>query len=124
MATVSDESRALGPALLKGLLCKCPRCGKGKLYRAYLKISARCENCGLDFSHHRADDLPAYIAITIVGHLLVAALLHFQSGAAVFPPWAYLAVLVPLAVILPLALLPSIKGAVVALQWAKRLHGF
>jgi uncharacterized protein (DUF983 family) len=32
--------------------------------------------------------------------------------------------LVPAAIILPLIMLPSIKGAVVGLQWAKQMHGF
>jgi uncharacterized protein (DUF983 family) len=53
----------------------------------------------------------------------VGILLHMEMTMAV-PPWVYLATLVPLALILPLATLPSIKGAVVGLQWANRMHGF
>ena len=119
----ADSNRDLGPAMMNGVRCRCPRCGEGKLYRKYLKIAGRCEHCGLDYSHHRADDLPAYVAITIVGHILVGGLLHFQSGPEI-APWIYLAILVPLAVILPLLMLPSIKGAIVGMQWARRLHGF
>jgi uncharacterized protein (DUF983 family) len=122
-APAADAERSLGKALGNGLRCRCPRCGEGKLYRKYLKIADHCEHCGLDFSCHRADDLPAYVAITIVGHILVGGLLHFQSTRDV-APGVYLAILVPLAVILPLAMLPSIKGAIVGLQWARRLHGF
>jgi uncharacterized protein (DUF983 family) len=50
-------------------------------------------------------------------------MLHMEMTMAV-QPWVYLSVLAPLAVILPLAMLPSIKGAVVALQWANYMHGF
>jgi uncharacterized protein (DUF983 family) len=120
---LSDEARHFGPALINGLRCRCPRCGQGKLYRRYLKIADRCKHCALDFSHHRADDLPAYVAITIVGHILVGGLLHFQSSRDIAPV-VYLAILLPLAIILPLAMLPSIKGGIVALQWSRRLHGF
>lgn len=122
MSTTLD--RAVGPALLKGLRCKCPRCGQGRLFRAYLKIVDRCAICALDYFHHRADDLPAYVAITIVGHVLVIGMMHFQMSGEEIAPWVYLAWLVPLAVVMPLAILPSIKGAVVALQWSKGLHGF
>jgi uncharacterized protein (DUF983 family) len=111
-------------AIANGLRCRCPRCGKGRLFRAYLKIADQCTVCGLDYSRHRADDLPAYVAITIVGHILVVGLMHFQMGDVEIAPWVYLAWLVPLAIILPLLILPSIKGAIVAIQWAKRMHGF
>ena len=116
--------RPLWPAIANGLKCRCPRCGEGKLYRRYLKITDTCGHCGLELASSRADDLPAYIAITIVGHVLVIGLMHFQAGGGRVEPWVYLAGLMVLAVALPLVLLPSIKGAVVALQWAKHMHGF
>ncbi|MDB5473241.1 MAG: zinc-finger protein [Devosia sp.] len=123
-AMVEGDARSLGPAMLNGLRCRCPRCGQGKLFRRYLKVAARCENCGLDFSRHRADDLPAYVAITIVGHILVVGLMHFQGSGNDIAPAIYLAVLIPLAIIMPLAMLPSIKGGIVALQWSRRMYGF
>ena len=36
----------------------------------------------------------------------------------------YLLIMLPLGIVLPLAMLQPIKGAVVGLQWAKRMHGF
>ncbi len=39
-------------------------------------------------------------------------------------PMMYLYSMIPLAVVLPLAMLPSIKGAIVGLQWANRMYGF
>lgn len=120
----TDQVRATWPAIANGLRCRCPRCGKGKLFRGYLKIADECSNCGLDYSNHRADDLPAYVAITIVGHILVVGLLHLQMSGAEIAPWVYMAWLVPLAIILPLIMLPSIKGAIVGFQWSRRMHGF
>jgi uncharacterized protein (DUF983 family) len=118
----SDERRFL-PALLNGLRCRCPKCGEGKLFRAYLKVADRCSNCGEELFHHRADDMPPYISIIIVGHLIVGLMMHLEMSYTIAPIW-YVMTMVPLALILPLVMLPSIKGAVVALQWVNRMHGF
>jgi uncharacterized protein (DUF983 family) len=111
------------PALLNGLRCRCPKCGEGKLFRAYLKVADRCPNCGEELFHHRADDMPPYISIVIVGHIIVGLMMHLEMTYTIAPIW-YVVTMVPLALILPLVMLPSIKGAVVALQWVNRMHGF
>ena len=67
--------------------------------------------------------MPPYIAIVIVGHGIVGLMLHLEMEYAIQPIW-YVVTMVPAALILPLLMLPSIKGAVVALQWANRMHGF
>jgi len=117
------QKRDVGQAMWRGTLCKCPNCGQGHMFSAYLKVAETCDNCGEELYHHRADDFPPYIAIMIVGHLLVGIMLHMEMTWHVHP-MVYLYTMVPLAVILPLAILPSIKGAIVGLQWASRMHGF
>ena len=124
MARAGETKRLLGPALVRGLRCRCPRCGQGRLYRTYLKVVDKCPHCGLDLRHHRSDDLPPYIVITIVGHILVIGLLHYEMSGARVAPLVYLAWTVPAAILLPLFMLPSVKGAVVAFQWARGMHGF
>ena len=74
-------------------------------------------------SHARADDFPPYITITIVGHIIVMAMMHFEMTTPLHP-MVYLATMLPAAILMSLAMLPSIKGAIVALQWASRMHGF
>ena len=118
-----QEQRSLWQAMGRGALCKCPKCGEGNLFSGYLKVNDECPACGEALYHHRADDLPPYLAIMIVGHLLVGLMLHLEMVWHVNPV-VYLYTMIPLAVILPLGLLPSIKGAVVGLQWAQRMHGF
>lgn len=118
-----DQPRVVWQAMLNGIKCRCPNCGKGKLFRAYLKVSDTCSECGEELHWHKADDLPPYISIIIVGHVLIGLMMEIET----FAPqagWVYLATMVPLALIMPLAMLPSIKGAVVGLQWANRMHGF
>jgi uncharacterized protein (DUF983 family) len=120
---VAREKRDLGKAILNGMRLRCPHCGEGRMFRAYLKVADSCDHCGEELNHHRADDGPPYIAIMIVGHLLVGIMLHMEIAMHVNPV-TYLYTMVPLAVILPLAMLPSIKGGLVGLQWANYMHGF
>jgi uncharacterized protein (DUF983 family) len=118
------EKRNLWQSIKRGALCRCPNCGKGKLFRAYLKVNDTCPVCGEELFHHRADDLPPYLSIVIIGHLLIFSLLDIEMTQATVNPFLSLAILIPMAIILPIATLPSIKGAVVGLQWANRMHGF
>lgn len=115
--------RPLIPAFTRGWSGKCPNCGTGKIFHSYLKVAHNCPHCAEDLNHHRADDAPPYITIVLVGHILVGLMLHLEMAWNV-PPMIYVYTLVPLAVILPLLFLPPIKGVIVALQWAHRMHGF
>ena len=119
----ATTQRSLAPAMLKGMACRCPRCGKGKLYHSYLKLNDSCTSCGQTLSHARADDFPPYIAIFIIGHVLVGWMLHAEMSGPV-NPMLYVWTMIPAAILLPVIMLPSIKGAVVGLQWAFRMHGF
>ena len=117
------EKRDVWAALKRGFRGRCPRCGEGKLFRAYLKVADDCSSCGLDFSPHRADDLPAYLVIIIVGHLVVPTALMVETELSP-PVWLQLSIYLPLTLVLSLLLLQPVKGAVVGLQWALRMHGF
>jgi len=109
--------------LLLGFRGLCPCCGKGRIFRAFLKVADRCERCGEEFFHHRADDLPAYLVIVIVGHIVVALLLLLEATQAL-GLWAEVALFVPVTFAFALALLQPVKGAVVALQWHLGMEGF
>ena len=115
--------RDLAPALLRGSRRRCPNCGGGPLFRGYLTVRDRCSSCGEELHHHRADDLPAWATILIVGHILGFLLLTVET--ALKPPlWVHWAVWPTLGIVRTLWLLPRIKGMVVAMQWAWRMHGF
>ena len=121
--TGAAEKRDVWTALKRGFRGRCPRCGEGKLFRAFLKVDDHCSVCGLDFTPHRADDLPAYLVIVIVGHIVVplVAVDRNQLFAAGGAAAGDLSAADP---DLSLALLQPVKGAVVAMQWALRMHGF
>lgn len=119
----APAKRDLWTALRRGLAGRCPNCGEGKLFCAFLKVASQCSACGQDFTPHRADDLPAYLVIIIVGHIVVPGILWIETEYA--PPVALqLAIYLPFTLIASLALLQPVKGAVVGLQWAFRMHGF
>jgi uncharacterized protein (DUF983 family) len=121
--TGAAEQRNVWTALKRGLRGRCPRCGEGKLFRAFLKVDNHCSVCGLDFTPHRADDLPAYLVIVIVGHIVVPLALMIETNYS--PPVALqLAVYLPITLLASLLLLQPVKGAVVGVQWALRMHGF
>ena len=122
-APPAPSDRPLWPALARGLRRRCPACGEGALFAAYLKPAAACAACGQTFSGHRADDLPPYLTILAVAHLIVPLALAAERLGP--PPLEAAMIIWPVvATVLCLALLGPIKGAVIALQWSQRMHGF
>jgi uncharacterized protein (DUF983 family) len=116
------QRQALG-AILRGLRRRCPACGRGRLFDGYLRVNDACPACGEALHHQRADDAPAYFTISVVAHPMVAGVLYLERALAP-PVWVHAALWLPLTLGLSLALLPRIKGALVGLQWALRMHGF
>ncbi len=117
------NKRDVWNAMARGMRGRCPNCGEGKLFRAFLKVDDCCAKCGQDFTHHRADDLPAYLVIIVVGHIIVPIALWIETNYS--PAIALqLAIYLPVTLIASLILLQPVKGAVVGLQWAFRMHGF
>jgi uncharacterized protein (DUF983 family) len=115
--------RPLWDAMRRGFHGRCPKCGEGPLFRSFVKTVDRCEHCGEEIHHHRADDFPAYIVVVIVGHIMVGGFLVLEAVADL-PLWLHLSIWIPLTIVLALALLRPVKGAIVGLQWALYMHGF
>lgn len=116
-------ARSVWAAMRNGFRCKCPRCGQGRLFASFIGVVKECEVCGEAMHHHRADDLPAYLVVFIVGHVVVGAFMSIEA-ASTLSTWQHLAIWVPMTIILSIALLRPIKGAVIGLQWANYMHGF
>jgi uncharacterized protein (DUF983 family) len=120
----STGRRDLGLAMRRGFLGRCPKCGEGRLFRAYLKVADRCPVCGEELHHQRADDAPPYLTMLIVGHFIVAGIVGFEELTPNIPIWLAALGWMMLTLIASLILLPRIKGALVGYQWALRMHGF
>ena len=121
--TSVEEPRAVQSAILRGAAGRCPACGEGSMFRAYLKVADRCARCAEELHHHRADDAPPYFTIVIVGHIVVGGVLALEQTMAP-ADWVQAAIWLPVTVLLSLLILPRVKGALVGLQWALRMHGF
>lgn len=115
--------RPLLRSLWRGFRCRCPNCGKGRLFQGYLKVAPLCSVCGEDLSHHRADDAPPYFTMVVVGHVIVPLILWVETTWHLSNA-THLAIWLPLTAVMTLALLRPIKGMVVGLQWALLMHGF
>lgn len=109
-------------AMARGLRRRCPRCGRGRLFRRYLKPVGACPSCGEALGHIRADDAPPYFTMAIVGHLVVPLVMLSERFLAP-PTWLHLAVWPALTLILTCVLLPLVKGTLIGLMWHLRLRG-
>lgn len=116
-------SRDLKQAMWRGFKSRCPHCGEGKLFRAFVKPVDHCSVCGEDYTEQRADDLPAYLTILIVGHIVVAAFMGVEATTSL-SLLAHMAIWGPMIVLMSLILLQPVKGATIGLQWALFMHGF
>lgn len=110
------DAPSLASTLAAGLAGRCPACGRGKLFSGYLALAPRCDVCGLDYSFAEAGDGPAVFVILITGLIVVGAALFVEMAYA--PPyWLHALIWGPLAILLPLLLLRSFKGVLIALQY-------
>lgn len=123
VSTQPADDRPLGTALRRGWARRCPGCGEGRVMAGYLKVADACPVCGEALHHHRADDGPAYLTILVVGKSIMALYLAVYLAWAP-SPWVMIALCWSVALALALFLLPRFKGALVALQWSRRMHGF
>lgn len=119
----SLPDRPVLAAMGRGARLTCPSCGTGPIFQSYLVVAPTCAACGEELHHQRADDAPAYFTMFIVGHIVIGLVLALEQAYAP-PAWLHAVLFLPMLLIMSLWLLPRIKGSLIALQWAKRMHGF
>jgi len=106
----------LTESALRGIACKCPRCGKGSIYSGFLTLRPACESCGLDFAFMDSGDGPAIFMIMIAGAIVVAAALIVEVKYQ--PPfWLHAALWLPLILATTLLPLRAMKSLLIALQY-------
>ena len=116
------RNRPLREAVCRGLCGRCPACGRGRLFRSYLKLEPMCKVCGEDLSHARADDAPAYLTMLVMCHVACGGVLMSENNGTSLMASAVIWLAVAIGV--SLVILPRMKGAVVGQQWALCMHGF
>ncbi len=112
---MSDEP-SLQSSILTGLACRCPRCGKGKLFQGFLTVAPRCEHCGLDYSFVDSADGPAFFVMFFAGFIVAGTAL--ATEILYEPPyWVHALLWPPLILLTCLAPLRPVKGLLIALQY-------
>jgi uncharacterized protein (DUF983 family) len=114
---MSDEhNRPLVSPLVAGVMCRCPRCGRGRLFCGFLTLGSSCEECHLDYSFADAGDGPAVFIMFFAGFVVVGAALLVE--AAYQPPfWIHAVLWGPLILLTTLGPLRPMKGLMIALQY-------
>ena len=107
---------SLSQSALRGLACRCPRCGEGRLYAGFLKLRPACAACGLDYAFIDAGDGPAIFIIMIAGFIVVGSALVVEIKYQ--PPfWVHAALWGPLILATTLLPLRAMKSLLIALQY-------
>ncbi len=106
---------SLSQSALRGLACRCPRCGEGRLYAGFLKLRPACAACGLDYAFIDAGDGPAIFIIMIAGFIVVGSALVVEIKYQ--PPfWVHAALWGPLILATTLLPLRAMKSLLIAQQ--------
>jgi uncharacterized protein (DUF983 family) len=111
-----EKLPTLTESAMRGIACKCPRCGRGKLYAGFLTLRPKCESCGLDYTFIDSGDGPAIFIIMIAGAIVVAAALIVEVKYQ--PPfWLHAVLWLPLILATTLWPLRAMKSLLIALQF-------
>ena len=114
---VMPQERYASPSpFVAGLTCRCPRCGRGRLFQGFLRVRPRCEVCGLDLGFADAGDGPAIFVMMFAGFIVLGAALVVEILYR--PPyWVHALLWLPLIAAVTLLPLRLTKSLLIALQY-------
>jgi uncharacterized protein (DUF983 family) len=118
MSNAADNEKKAWPAIWKGIRCKCPNCGRGWLFHHYLEQVEHCRECGEPLAYYKAGLFLPFVVITVMIHFAAFVILDMELRGHGSPGF-YLYIVMPLAVVVTFAILPSAKGGILGLMWAK-----
>ncbi|MGB0682680.1 MAG: DUF983 domain-containing protein [Magnetovibrionaceae bacterium] len=105
--------------LMAGLMGKCPRCGRGRLFKGFLEVRETCSNCHLGLKGHDSGDGPAVASTFLVGAIVIPLVLYAELTYEP-PVWVHMVLWLPLGLALTIGSLRPLKGITVALQYKYR----
>lgn len=111
-----DQQNEAASPYLAGLMCRCPRCGRGKMFAGFLTLAPKCACCGLDYSFADAGDGPAVFVILFTGFIVATAAVVVEFVWR--PPyWLHAILWIPAILVVSLGLLRPLKGLLIAIQY-------
>ena len=113
---MNETGQAPVSVFVAGLLCRCPRCGRGKIYDGFLTVAEECGACELKLRAQDSGDGPAVLIIMLLGFVVVGLAL-FVEVTFEPPYWVHAVLWLPVIVIGSLALLRPLKAATIALHY-------
>ncbi|HEY8277721.1 MAG TPA: DUF983 domain-containing protein [Methyloceanibacter sp.] len=113
---MTSPETSFGSTIWRGIVGRCPACGRGKLFDGYLNLADRCRSCGLNYGFADTGDGAAVFVILVAGFFLVGGALIVE---VLYAPsyWLHAVLWGPLAILVPIALLRPFKGVLLALQF-------
>lgn len=98
---------------------RCPRCGRGRLFRGLLDVVERCPECGLDLRGNDAGDGPAVFVILGLGALLMIGVFWVEFRFQ--PPWwVHVVLWLPITFVAAVWMLRCLKAWLIAQQFTYR----
>jgi len=118
-----EERRRPNPSVLTtGLAGRCPRCGRGRLFKGFLSVARRCDSCGLDYGFADAGDGPA-VFVTLIAGFFVLGLALVVDVEYEPPLWVHFVIFLPLTLVVCLGLLRPLKGLLISSQYKNKASG-
>ena len=113
---MSEQNTEIISPFRTGFTCRCPGCGKGKLYSGLLNIADSFDPCSLDLRAEDSGDGPAVFVILILGFIIVglAAWVEFTFSP---PLWVHPVLWFPVILGGSIYLLRIFKATLIALQF-------
>ena len=105
--------------LLAGLACRCPNCGRGRLFDGFLSVTGACAACGANLAAADSGDGPAVFVILIAGFIVAFGAL-ITMVAFRTPVWLTLLIWLPATLLIVLLLLRPAKGLMLAAQFMNK----
>ncbi len=115
---MSTSDRPVWPAIWRGLKCRCPKCGKGRLFHHFIEQVERCPVCEEPLARYRVGLFLPLVVMLVMMHVIAFVMLELELNG-LGNPLTYLITMIPLAIIIPLVILPSSKGGIIGLLWAQ-----
>ena len=103
--------------ILRGLRKRCPRCGKGPLFRRFIRLHTHCSSCGLALGDRPGDTWGFWVIGDRIFIIVPMVLLYF--GFTPESQWARLLFLA-LVVIPLIATMPHRFGVCLAIDYMTR----